>query len=342
MGAVHRSVRAYLLTRIALALPMLLILLTFVFVLMRVAPGDPINSALGGRLSAADLAVRRHEIGLDRPIVVQYFDYLTAVARLNFGTTLTDDRSVTSIVVQNGSATLELATFALFVAVIVGFPLGLVAGRFRDTPFDFGSRLFGIVVYATPVFFLGYLGQLVFGQLLGWLPTSGRASPIVEYEIPTRTHLYVLDSILATNWSALVDVLRHLILPGTALGLLTAGVFLRIVRVNVLQALRSDYIEAARARGISERAVLIRHAFKNALLPVISVTGIQVAWLLSGAVLTEETFNWPGIGYTLLNYINNRDYIAVQGIITFLGVVVVVVSILIDIVTAWIDPKVRF
>lgn len=336
------SLRTYLLTRIALAVPMLLILLTLVFLLMRVAPGDPISAALGGRLTQEELDRRRHEAGYDRPLAVQYLDYLGGVARFDFGTTLIDNRPVANVIVQNGAATLELTMFAMVIAVGVGVGIGLVAGRFRDTSLDVAGRLFGIVIYAAPVFFLGFLAQLTFGKWLGWLPTSGRASPIVTYELETPTNLFVLDSIVTGNWSALGDILRHLVMPATTLGLVIGGVFIRLVRVNVMQTLKGDYVEAARARGIPERSVVLRHAFKNALVPVITVMGLEFALLLSGAVLTESTFNWPGIGSELLRYLNNRDYVAVQGIITFTGVVVVLVSLLIDVVTAWVDPRVRY
>jgi len=247
-----------------------------------------------------------------------------------------------NLIAQNGAATLELTLTAMVLAVLVGVGVGLVSGRFRDTPLDFGGRLFGIVIYAAPIFFLGFLGQLIFGKYLGWLPTSGRASPVVSFELDTPTNLFVLDAIIARDWSALGDILRHLILPATTLGLVIGGVFTRLVRVNVLQTLQGDYVEAARARGLPERKVVFRHAFKNALVPVITVMGLQFALLLSGAVLTEQTFNWPGLGSELIRYLDNRDYIAVQGIITFVALVVVAISVLIDFVNAWVDPRVRY
>ena len=336
------SLRSYALTRLGLVLPMVLILLTMVFVLMRVAPGDPISAALGGHLSAEQLAERRHAAGYDRPLVVQYLSYLGDAVRLDFGNSVTDNRPVTSIITQNGAATLELTLAALLVALVFGVTLGLVAGRLRDTPVDVAARLAGVLSYAAPVFFVGLLLQLLFGPVLGLLPTSGRASPGVTFALPTRTGLMVVDSLLAGDTYALSDVLRHLVLPAVTLGLLTGGVFLRLVRVNLLQTLRGDYVEAARARGIGERSVVVRHAFKNALVPVITVMGLQVALLLGGALLTEQTFNWPGIGAQLVRYLNNRDYIAVQGIITFFALVVVAISVLIDFVNAWIDPRVRY
>jgi len=336
------SLRTYALTRVALALPIVLLLLTMVFLLMRVAPGDPISAALGGRLPAEELERRREAAGYDRPLVVQYVEYLGDVATGDFGTTVSDNRPVMNLIAQNGAATLELTLTAMVLAVLVGVGVGLVSGRFRDTPLDVGGRLFGIVIYAAPIFFLGFLGQLIFGKYLGWLPTSGRASPVVTFELDTPTNLFVLDAIIAGDWSALGDILRHLVLPATTLGLVIGGVFTRLVRVNVLQTLQGDYVEAARARGLRERNVVFRHAFKNALVPVITVMGLQFALLLSGAVLTEQTFNWPGLGSELIRYLDNRDYIAVQGIITFVALVVVGISVLIDFVNAWVDPRVRY
>ena len=336
------SLRRYALTRLALMLPMAWILMTLVFVLMRVAPGDPISAALGGRLSAQQLAQRRAAAGFDRPLYVQYLEYLGDVVRLDFGTTLVDNRPVTSVITDHGGATLELTIAAMIVAVIVGIGVGLVAGRFRDTPLDIGGRLFGIVIYAAPIFFLGFLAQLLFGVWLHWLPVSGRGSPLVVSEITPRTHLLLIDTLLAGNLDAFVDALRHIILPAVTLGLVIGGVFIRVVRVNVIQTLRGDYVEAARARGIPERRVVFRHAFKNALVPVITIMGLQFALLLSGAVLTEQTYNWPGLGSQLIRYLNNRDYIAVQGIITFFALVVVFVSLMIDLVNAWVDPRIRY
>ena len=194
------SLRRYVLTRIALAVPTVLVLLTMVFLLMRVAPGNPIQAALGGHVSEQEIQRRSAAAGYDRPILTQYVDYLKDIATLNLGTTLTDHREVccnsTSIVVENGSATMELSVTAFFVAVLVGITIGVLAGRFRDTPIDLSGRLFGIVIYATPVFFLGFVAQLVFGVELGWLPTSGRASPIVEYELDKVTYFYTLDSLI--------------------------------------------------------------------------------------------------------------------------------------------------
>jgi peptide/nickel transport system permease protein len=336
------SLRTYLITRLALVIPMVLILLTLVFLLLRVAPGNPIQAALGGHVPAAVVKPIERRLGFDKPIYVQYGDYLWGVVRGDFGTTITDNRPISQIIEQNGAATLELTFFAMIVAVVVGVLIGLVAGRYRDTPVDIFGRLFGVVVYATPVFFLGLMAQLVFGVWLGWLPISDQASPLTQALLPTHTNILFIDAIWDKNWGALWDVVRHLILPATTLGLVTAGVFIRLIRVNVIRTLRDDYIEAARARGIVERRVVFHHAFKNALVPVITVVGLNLALLLGGAVLTEETFNWPGIGHELVLYLENRDYTAVQGIIVVFALVVVAVSLLVDFVNAYVDPRIRY
>jgi peptide/nickel transport system permease protein len=192
------------------------------------------------------------------------------------------------------------------------------------------------------VFFLGLLAQLFFGSYLGWLPVSDRASPITQATLVTHTNIFTIDALIDGDWGAEKDIIRHLILPAVTLGLVTAGVFIRLIRVNVIRTMKDDYIEAARARGIDEHSVVYHHAFRNALVPVITIVGLTVALLLGGAVLTETTFNWPGLGHELVNYLANRDYAAVQGIIIVFALVVVVVSLIIDFVNAYIDPRIRY
>jgi len=336
------SLPRYVAQRLLLTIPMVWLLLSLVFILLRVAPGDPVSASVGSRLSEEALDERRAALGLDRPLIVQYFEYLGEVARLDFGTTVSDGRPVLEVVRDSGGVTLTLAVAALVVALCVGLPGGLISARLRDGVADTGIRLFGVVTYATPVFFTGLLAQLLFAVKLGWFPTSGNASPITRFEVEPVTHILLLDAVIAGNTDATLEILHYLVLPAVTLGLLLCGVFIRLVRVSMLQTLQSDYVEAARARGIPERPVIWRHGFRNALVPFVTILGLQVSILMSGAVLTETTFNLPGLGLALLNYIEGRDYVAVQGIISLFALVVVAISILVDIVNALIDPRVRY
>jgi peptide/nickel transport system permease protein len=316
-------------------------ILTLVFIVLRVAPGDPVSAALGGKLNPQALEQRRQALGFNRPLIAQYWDYLSSVMHLDFGTTFSDNQPVLRVIRDNGGATLSLTLSAFVIALVVGIPLGLVAGRYRDSVSDVVIRLFGIVSYAAPIFFVGFLLQVYVAEPLG-LPTSGDASPITIFEVKPKTHILLFDVFLSGNGTAIEDVLKHLVLPAFTLGLLICGVFIRLVRVNMLMTMQADYVEAAEARGIQRGKVTWRHAFRNALVPVITVVGLQFALLLGGAVLTETTFNWPGLGQKLVFYINNRDYGAVQGIVTVFAIAVVLISVLVDIINALIDPRVRF
>jgi peptide/nickel transport system permease protein len=331
-----------MLVRVALIVPMLWVLVTMVFLLMRVI-GDPVTAAQGGRLNAAQIAERKHAAGLDRPMLTQYWDYITGLLHGDFGQTLTDHREISQILVQNGAATLELSFWALIVAFAIGIPLGRLAARYRDRLPDVALRLFAILVYAAPVFFVGLLLKLAFTPF-GW-PSSGRSSTQTELilqDVHPHTNIMIVDAILWGDPKIILEVLQYAVLPAVALGLLTGGVFLRLVRINLLQTLRMDYVTAARARGVSERRVVRKHAFRNALVPVVTVMGMQIALLLAGAVLTETTFEWKGIGYELTQYLKARDFLAVQGIVTAIAVIVCVASLLIDAIVALVDPRVRF
>lgn len=334
------SLPRYIVQRLLLMLPMIWLLVTIVFVVLRVLPGDPITAALGDKVSEEEKDARRARAGLDRPLWEQYVEYLAAIVRLDFGRTLTDNQPVSEVILERGAATLTLTIGAFAIALAIGIPLGMLAGRMRDSAFDVFIRIFGVVTYAAPVFWTGLMAILLIAPT-GW-PTYGIADETTIFDVPTKTHIIGLDALIAGDITAFIDVVIHHVLPCLVLGIFLSGVFIRLVRVNVLQSLKGDYIEAARARGIPERRVVRRHAFRNALVPVVTVIGLQAALTLSGAVLTETTFNWPGIGKELISYMTKRDYVAVQGIVTFIAIIVVVVSLLIDIVNALIDPRVRY
>ena len=340
MAADRGSLPRYVGQRLLLMIPMIWVVLTLVFLLLRVAPGDPVSASVGGRLSEEEQDRRREQLGLDRPLIVQYLEYLGAVVRLDFGRTLSDNRPVTDLIIDNGGATLTLTAGAFLIALLLGIPAGLLAGRRRDSAIDVVLRLSGIVTYATPIFVTGLIMVLIVGGT-GW-PTYDIATPITKFQVEPVTRILLVDAVISGDGAAVVDVLKHHVLPCLALGLMLSGVFIRLVRVDLLMTLKGDYVEAARARGIPEKYVVRRHAFRNALVPLITVIGLQVALTLSGALITETTFNWPGLGTQLIEYLNGRDYPAVQGLVTFFAVIVVVVSLVVDIVNAMVDPRVRY
>jgi len=334
----------FIIVRFLLIFPTILILVTMVFVMMR-SIGDPITAALGGRLSPDQLAERIEAAGYNRPILVQYFEYIGQVFTGNFGQTISDNRPVVEVLARYGGATLELAFYALIVAFIVGIPLGMLAAYLRDKWPDAVLRVFAILCYATPVFFAGLLLKLVFAVNLHILPVAGRASVRTELQltnVDNPTGIYLIDAFKIGSPAVFGDVLSHAVLPGVALGLLTAGVFLRLVRTNVIGTLSMDYVDAARSRGVSEYRLVTQHAYKPALIPIITVIGLQIAVLLGGAVLTETTFEWEGLGFQLAQYLQARDFVAVQGIVALLAVIVALTNFIVDIIAALIDPRVRY
>jgi len=338
-----RSLRVYIITRILLTIPMLFILVTLVFFIMRVLPGDPVKAIIRPGAPQEYIDEIRHSLGLDRPLLVQYVDYLGDLVRLDLGTTLAPvrGRSVLQDLKDKFPATLELSLAAILVASLVGILTGVQSAYHRRSALDYSLRLYSIVIYTIPVFWLGLMLQLIFSVKLGWLPVYGRVDTL-DMAPRTITGLYIVDSILTKNKESLINSLQHLILPALTLGLYLSGVFTRLTRSNMLDVLRQDFITAARARGIAERAVIYRHALKNAFIPVLTMMGLQFALLLAGAVLTESTFTWPGLGRLLVERIEYRDFPTVQGAVVFFAILVSLVSLVVDIIYAYLDPRIRY
>lgn len=337
------GLRRYVVTRILLTIPMVFILATLVFLVLRIIPGDPITSSLGPKGSPELKERLRTELGLEDPMIVQYGRFLGEVVTFDFGRSLVGGRR--PIVDEMGErfpATLELIIPAAIMALLIGIVPGtFAASRRRRTP-DYSLRLYSVIVYSMPVFWLGLLLQLLLAVHLGWFPVAGRIDAIVGTTVHRITNMLVIDTILTGNWEALGSVLMHLVLPVVTLGLILSGVFLRLTRINVIETLQQDYITAARARGIKERVVVYRHALKNAMIPVITLIGLQVAILLAGAVLTETVFSWPGMGRYLVERISIRDYPAVQSVIVMFAIFVALISLAVDILYSLLDPRVRY
>jgi peptide/nickel transport system permease protein len=338
MGTLAR----YVITRILLTIPMVFILLSIVFVVLRVMPGDPVGSLLGGHAPESVIEKKREELGLNRPMAVQYLDYLWQICRLDLGDSMVFKQRVTKAIREKLPATIELTLFGMIITLLLGIFLGAYAADKRRSPQDNAIRLYGIVIFCIPVYWLGLMLQLVFGVWLDLLPIAGRTGPRVFVSTFEKTGFYILDTILVRDFSALGDVLIHLILPVFTLGMVLSGIFVRLTRANMLDVLRADYILAAEARGIRHRVIVYKHALKNAFIPILTMMGLQFALLMAGAVLTETTFSWPGMGRLLLERIYLRDYPTIQGVIIVFALIVATVSLIVDIVYAIIDPRVRY
>jgi len=337
------QMRRYIITRIILTIPMVLILATVVFFVLRIVPGDPVTSSLGPKGSPEIRERLTQELGLDKPLPQQYVAFLGDVVTLDFGNALTSGRR--PIVDELGErlpATVELVVPAAIVALVLGIIPGAFAATKRRGARDYGLRMTSVVIYAMPIFWLGLLFQLLFGVKLGWTPISGRLGAETSTTLDRTTNIYVIDSVISGNWAAFKSALHHLILPVMTLGLVLSGVFLRLTRINVVETMEHDYVTAARTRGVKEKTVVYRHALKNAMIPIITLIGLQVAILLAGAVLTESVFGWPGMGRYLVDRIRLRDYVAVQSVITMFAVFVALISLAVDILYSLIDPRVRY
>ncbi|MBW4647839.1 MAG: ABC transporter permease [Kastovskya adunca ATA6-11-RM4] len=337
-----KALQYYVLTRLLLAPLMLWTIVTLVFLLLRATPGDPVDAVLGGRAPDSVKEAYRERLGLSAPLWLQYLRYLGDLLHFNLGTSITSQgQDVWDIIQRHFPATVELSVCGMVVAFLVGVGVGTLAASHSGTALDVGGRLFGIITYSLPLFWVGMILQLIFAVQLRWFPLGTRFP--ITLPTPTGfTGLYTVDSLLSGNLSQFFTALYYLALPSITLGVLLSGIFERIVRVNLKQTLKADYVEAARARGIPERRIVFAHALKNAMIPVITVLGLTLAALLGGAVLTEVTFSWPGLGNRLYDAISARDYPTVQGILVFFGAIVVLASIAIDIINALIDPRIRY
>ncbi len=339
MGRVRELLR-YSSTRLALAPVMLWLIASMVFLLLRVAPGDPVDAVLGNRAPAAARAALRIKLGLDQPLLHQYLHFIKDLIHGDLGQALLNQEPVSKIIARALPASLELSLTALLIAAVVGLIVGFSGIARPEGKLDLAGRLYGIGTYALPPFWAAMIVQLLFAVILGWLPIGGRFPPSLLP--PEGSGFLILDSLRSSDWISLQGAVRHLVLPAGTLGLLLSGIFTRTLRLNLGRTLQSDYVEAARSRGLNEQQVVLNHALPNALLPVLTITGITVASLIGGALLIEVTFSWPGIALRLQEAINQRDYPVVQGIVVVVAALMVLVSVSVDLLVALIDPRVRY
>ncbi len=330
----------FVVRRLLLLVPILLGLSILVFLWIRALPGGPAEALLGERSTAARIAEVRHRYGLDRPIFEQYWDYLKATASGDLGQSIASRRSVTSEIRQRFPATLQLAIVAMIFALGVGLPLGFLAAKWHGSAFDHLSLVGSLIGISIPIFFLAVILKYIFSVKLGWLPSIGQISVTIEMKHPTN--FYLLDAIIEWRWDAFWDVSRHLILPAIALGSIPLAIIMRITRAAVLDVQNEDYVRTARAKGLSPQIVDSRHVLRNAMLPISTIIGLQIGLLLSGAVLTETVFQYPGVGYWITQAIFNRDYPVIQGGILFLALVFVIVNLVVDVSYAFFNPRIRY
>ncbi|HVL89017.1 MAG TPA: ABC transporter permease [Actinomycetota bacterium] len=320
-------------------IPILIGLSLLVFIWIRSLPGGPAEALLGERATPDKVEQIRELYGLDRPVHEQYFSYVKRVASLDFGQSIASRRSVTTEIAERFPATVELALAAMIFAVGIGIPLGFAAAKRYQTWFDHGSLAGSLLGISIPVFFLAILLKWLFAVKLQWLPTVGRLDVTRTVEHPTN--FYLLDAILTLDAAAFWDAVRHLILPAIALGTIPLAIVTRITRAAVLDVVNEDYVRTARAKGLSPAMVNRRHVLRNAMLPIVTIVGLQMGLLFSGAVLTETVFAWGGMGSWLASAIFNRDYPVLQGGILFLATMFVLVNLVVDMIYALVDPRIR-
>jgi len=331
----------YILKRLALLAVTLWGVLTLTFFISRVIPGDPARLAAGIRAKPEQVEQLRKELGLDRPLIEQYWRYIGDIVRGNLGMSIRTRRPVSTDLIEYFPATVELTVFAMILCFVVGIPLGIISAVRQGAFVDQVARLASTSAVSMPPFWLGLLLQLIFFRWLRVLPAMGRLS---IYLSPPKhvTGLYVLDSLLTGNWTALGDSLIHLILPGTALAAGSIAVITRMTRSSLLEVLASDYIRTARAKGLPELVVLLRHAFRNALLPIITSIGLQFGVLLGGAVPIEVVFTWPGIGLYAVQSILFVDFSAILGVTFVMAIVYSVLNLIVDLLYTVIDPRIHY
>lgn len=334
------GLKEYVVVRILLMIPVILIMLTFVFVVVHIIPGDPVRGIVGDQASEEYVEMVRHQLGLDKPLHEQYLDYLGGIITGNMGKSYTLNRSVFSIIQERMGVTIQLSLIAWILSIVIGVPTGLFSAMKAGKPVDKASQLVALAMYSTPVFVTGILCQLIFGSYLGILPVFGTHSAYVR---PLRlTGLILLDTLLAVDFAGFYDSLLHFILPALVLAARYGSYSARLTRSETSKALKRMYCLVAEAKGLKKRTITFRHAFRNAIIPVVTLIGMQAGFLLTGSVLVETVFSLPGLGSLLQISASQRDYLLVQGVVTYFVVIILAVGLLIDISYYFLDPRVKY
>jgi peptide/nickel transport system permease protein len=330
----------YIGKRLLHLIPVLLGMTIIVFLIIRAIPGDPAQVILGQQATAEAIAALRDSLGLNNPWYIQYFDYLKNIVTGDLGDSLRTSRPIASEVWPYLAATFELALFAMLIAVIVGMNAGIISAWFQNSWFDYIAMIVALIGVSMPIFWLGLMEQWIFSVNLEWLPTSGRQD--VRNPVTAITHFYLLDTLIQGRFDQFIVVVKHLILPGVALATIPTAIIARMTRASMLEVIRSDYIRTARAKGQRMFVVIYKHALKNALIPVLTVIGLQTGLLLGGAILTETIFSWPGIGRYLYEAIGYRDYPVIQSGILIIAFLFVMINLIVDVLYTAIDSRIKY
>jgi peptide/nickel transport system permease protein len=329
-----------ILERVLIAIPIMMLVATAVFLFVRVTPGDPVDIMMGqgGAVSAGEMEKLRQEFNLDKPLLVQWWLFAKDAVRGDLGYSYVQKRPVTTLIAERLPATIELALGALFVGLLIAVPIGIISAVRQNTWIDRLGMTGAFLGISMPAFWLGIILILIFAVRLRWLPVQNR----IDYDVGLQevTGLYVLDSIITANGAALVSSLKHLVLPSLTLGLAMAAVVARVLRSSMLETLRSDYVTLARAKGAPERSVVLKHALRNALIPTVTVVGLQVGVLLGGNMIVETVFGWPGLGRMTVDAIFKRDFPLVQGAVIVYAFTFVMANLIVDVLYTYLNPKI--
>ena len=329
---------SFIIRRVLMVIPTLLGMTIVIFLMLAVTPGDPAELLLGERATPESLEAMRDYLGLKKPLYVQYGMFLKRVVTLDLGETIWSREKVSKEISERFPATIELALSAMIISSILGVILGIISATRQYSWFDYTSMVGSLMGVSMPVFWLGLVFMLIFSLTLGWFPMSGRLG--VDVDLPTVTNFHILDAILAWNGEALRDALMHLALPAIALSTIPLAIVARMTRSSMLEVLRQDYIKTARAKGLSEVKIILKHALRNGLIPVVTVVGLQFGILMGGAILTETVFAWPGVGKWLYDGVVKRDYMVIQGGTLLVATTFVIVNLVVDVLYAVINPRI--
>jgi len=331
---------AYIIRRLLMLIPVLFGLTLIVFFMIRAIPGDPAQIILGQAATEESIEALNKKLGLDKPWYVQYVNYLNDLLHGDLGDSIRTNSPISEQIWPYLAATFELSVVAMLIAVFIGVNAGIISAWYQNSWFDYIVMLLALIGVSMPIFWLGLMEQWVFAVQLDWLPTGGREN--VRDPVEPITHLYLLDSLLQGDMAKFSDVLQHLILPAAALATIPMAIIARITRSSMLEVMRTDYVRTARAKGLRMFWVVYKHSLKNAIIPILTVIGLQFGLLLGGAILTETIFSWPGIGRYIYDAINYRDYPVIQSGILIIALFFVLINLITDILYAVIDPRIKY